>query len=247
MAKKSPLQQGFWINGRDVSGDVGAFDNIGSPRAVREITGIDKAAIEREQLRSDAAISYSGYFNDAANKLFDALKDAPTGDQIGLIAFGGNAVGDVAAMMVGKQVTHAQTKDADGGVNVTSELQGNGVTLEWGDMLTALTDTFSSAASSASRDDSASTSNGAAAVLEVIDIGSGTPTVVIEDSANDSTWATLISFTAVADGSEPTAERKTVSGTVDRYLRITTTGTFTDAEIAVGIRRGTSVDDVAYA
>ena len=50
----------------------------------------------------------------------------------------------------------------------------------------------------------------------------------------------------VASGAEPVAERKTVSGTIDQYLRITTTGTFTNADIAIGYRRGLTGDDVAY-
>ena len=83
-------------------------------------------------------------------------------------------------------------------------------------------------------------------MLQIIDIGSGTPTVVIEDAPDNSAWATLVSMTAVADGGEPTAERKTVSGTVDEDLRITVTGTFTNLVLAVGIRRGESVDDLAY-
>ena len=49
---------------------------------------------------------------------------------------------------------------------------------------------------------------------------------------------------AVADGAEPTAERVTVSGAVERYLRVTTTGTFTNATFIVTTRRGTSADDV---
>lgn len=89
-----------------------------------------------------------------------------------------------------------------------------------------------------------STRNGVIAYLQVVDIASGTPTVTIEDSPNDSTWTTLLSFTAVADGSEPTAERKTATGVIDRYLWIATTGTFTDLDLALAYRRGESTDDV---
>ena len=52
---------------------------------------------------------------------------------------------------------------------------------------------------------------------------------------------------AVANGAEPASERKTVSGTVNRYLRLTTTGTFVNCIFAVAIRRGEAVDDEAYA
>ena len=75
------------------------------------------------------------------------------------------------------------------------------------------------------------------------DIDSGTPTVKIEDSTNNSSWSDLIAFTGIANGNEPTAEYKTVTGTVNRYLRITTTGTFSNADFAVAIQRGTAQDD----
>ncbi len=246
MAIESAMQQGFWIDGRDVSGDIGAFNNIGSPRAMQDTPNIDKTAMQRLMLRGDGIIDYAGYFDDATDKLFDATEGMGAADQIGLIAFGGPDVGDVCAMLIGKQTDNQFTKDPDGGVTVASQLIGTGTPLEWGLMLTALSDTFSSSGSGSGRNDGASSPAGAAVVLQVIDITSGTPTVVIEDSANGSSWATLVTMSAVANGAEPTAERKTVSGTVDQHLRITTTGTFSNLVLAVGIRRGESVDDLAY-
>lgn len=71
-------------------------------------------------------------------------------------------------------------------------------------------------------------------MLQVFSLGSGTVDVKIEDSANDSTWADLVSFTS-ASGS--TSERVTISGTIRRYVRVTTSGTFTDAKIACAIVR----------
>jgi len=50
----------------------------------------------------------------------------------------------------------------------------------------------------------------------------------------------------VAAAAAPTAERVTVSGAVERYLRITTTGTFSNLDFCVSTRRGTSQDDVAF-
>ena len=83
--------------------------------------------------------------------------------------------------------------------------------------------------------------------MQLIDINSGSPTFKIEDSANNSSWADLVSFTAVANGNEPTAQRVEVSGTVNRYLRVTSTGTFSNAKFIIMYRRGESVDVTAYA
>ena len=72
-------------------------------------------------------------------------------------------------------------------------------------------------------------------------LSSGSPTVKIEDSANNSDWADLITFST---SSAASAERKTVTGTVNRYVRCTLTGTFSNLAFAVILVRGTAQDDV---
>ena len=71
-------------------------------------------------------------------------------------------------------------------------------------------------------DNSASSANGGAATLHVPTntIGGGNTTLKVQHSANNSTWADLITFTAVGAGTK-TSEIKAVSGTVNRYLRAT--------------------------
>lgn len=246
MAKKSGLGGSFWIGGYDLSGDVSTISNAGSPRQTLEVTGLDKSAIERIMGLSDGNMEIAVWFNDAALQEHVALSTLPTADRLALYAQGGG-IGDVAAGIQGKQINYDWTRGVDGSLAGVVQVQGSaGVPLEWMVMLTAGVDVAASSGSVASKDDSASSASGLAAILQVVDIDSGTPTVVLEDSANDSTWATLISFTAVANGAEPTAERKTVAGTVDRYLRVTTTGTFTNLDYALAYRRGATVDDEAY-
>lgn len=245
MTKKSAQQMGMYVDGHNISTDVGALNQIGSPRKTMEVPNIDKTAMERLMTQSDAFVDFQSWFDDGTELGHNALSVLPTGNVVALVALG-NAIGDVCAMIRGKQANYDGSRNQDGSLELQTQVHGDGVALEWGEMLTALVDTFSSASSASSKDDAASSASGLAAVLEIIDIDSGTPTVVLEDSPNDSTWATLISFTAVASGSEPASERKTVSGTVDRYLRLTTTGTFTNLDIAFGYRRGESTDDEAY-
>ena len=48
----------------------------------------------------------------------------------------------------------------------------------------------------------------------------------------------------MANGNEPTAEQVTITGTVERYVRLTTTGTFSNLDFAVAYARGTAQDDV---
>lgn len=47
---------------------------ISTPRAVQDITGIDKSAFERLLLLADASVTLNGVFNAAANQSHDVFK-----------------------------------------------------------------------------------------------------------------------------------------------------------------------------
>lgn len=49
-----------------------------TPRAVQDVTGLDKAANERLLLLSDFSITVNGVFNPAANKEHDVFKTVPS-------------------------------------------------------------------------------------------------------------------------------------------------------------------------
>lgn len=49
-----------------------------TPRAVQDITGIDKSAIERLLLLADFSITLNGVFNDASNQSHDVFKTVPS-------------------------------------------------------------------------------------------------------------------------------------------------------------------------
>ena len=246
MAKTSGLGQEIYVHGYDLSGDVSALDSVGSPREQIEVTAINKSARERINGLSDGTITINAWFNDAAGQEHAALSTLPTTDRIITWAAGGS-IGDAAYSLNAKQVNYDGSRGTDGSLAFVVNAVGNGVAPDWCENLTAGSETHSSAGSSTSRDDSAATSAGLVGYLQIVSIGSGTPTVTIQQSSDNGSgdaWATVLSFSAVADGAEPTAERVTVSGAVERYLRVTTTGTFTNATFIVTTRRGTSEDDV---
>jgi len=248
MAKKSGLGQQIFVHGYDLSGDVAAIDNAGSPREVLDTTALNASAHERVLGLSDGNLGVSTWFNDATEQEHAAYKGLPTTDRIVTWAFGATR-GDVAACLVGKQLNYDASRGADGSLSFTVDTQADGISLDWCNTLTTGKETHSSAGNSTSRDDGAATSAGMVAYLEITDIDSGTPTVTIQQSSDNGSsdaFATVLSFTAVAAAAAPTAERVTVSGAVERYLRITTTGTFSNLDFCVSTRRGTSQDDVAF-
>jgi hypothetical protein len=248
MAKKSGLGQQIFVHGYDLSGDVSAIDNASSPRELLDSTALNASAHERIMGLSDGNLAVSSWFNDATEQEHAAFKGLVTTDRILTWAFGATR-GDVAACLVSKQMDYNGSRGADGSLSFSIDSQATGVSLDWCETLTTGKETHSSAGSSTSRDDGAATSAGMVAYLEITDCDSGTPTVTIQQSSDNGSsdaFATVLSFTAVGYASAPTAERITVSGAVERYLRITTTGTFSNLDFCVSTRRGTSQDDVAF-
>ncbi|MFJ9037480.1 hypothetical protein ACIRF8_12935 [Streptomyces sp. NPDC102406] len=49
-----------------------------TPRAVQDVTGIDKSAMERILLLADFSVTLNGVFNDAANQAHDVFKTIPS-------------------------------------------------------------------------------------------------------------------------------------------------------------------------
>ena len=249
MAKSSGLGNLFYIAGADLSGDIGALDTISSPRSSVEITGINSSSIERVYTHGSGQIDFSCFFNDAATQAHLTLRDLQALATTHVIYAVGSTRGNTAALFTAKQTNYDWSNGADASLmGKVSCLGDSNVPMEWGVMLTAAKETLSSAASLASYDQGAATAHGAAVILQIFSIGSGAPTIKIEDSANNSDWADLVSFAAVSDGAEPITERVVVAvGAVRRYLRVTGTGTFANAVIAVAIRIGSAVDSEPYA
>ena len=248
MAKQTGLGHNFYIDGYDLSGDVGAIDTCSTPVENVDVTSISKSANERLQGRVDSEVSFSFFFNDASGQAHLALRNPAITDKNVLWALG-TAVGSPAFALTAKQVNFDYSRGTDGSITGTASAMGNGVLPEWGNLLSAGKITHSGATNVASKDDSASTSAGIGAQLQAMSLSSGTATVKIQHSANNASWSDLVTFTDVAAASDSgrTTERKTVSGTVNRYLRISTSGTFSGLVFAIHYRRGTAQDRVTYA
>lgn len=107
----------------------------------------------------------------------------------------------------------------DATTNLTRSIQS-------GVMLTAGTSiAFGSLGNLASVDNAASSASGGVANLHVTvnTITGASTTIKVQHSADNSTWADLITFTAVT-ASNTTSQQSAVSGTVNRYLRATASG-----------------------
>lgn len=63
---------------KDIKNDVTNLQ-FSTPKAVQEVTGIDKSAIERILLLADFSVTLNGVFNDDADKSHDVFKDITSG------------------------------------------------------------------------------------------------------------------------------------------------------------------------
>ena len=242
MAKKSGLAQKFFQGNFDLSGDVSTITNWSTPVGVLDVTGLDQSGMDRTQGTVGGDISYNVFFNDAAGQAHLASRVPTTGAPMTWAL--GQTVGDAAGMVASIASSYDGTRAADGALSFDIAATNNATAPVWGVMLTPGAKTDTSAANGATLDQGAQTTSGAEAILHVTSFTGSNFTATVQDSANGSDWGTLKAFTQVtAVGNE----RVTVSGTVERYVRVISAGTFNPVTFAVSFRRGESVDRVTYA
>ena len=246
MVKRAGFPQNFYVEGFDISGDVGAVNTAASKRALLEVTGIDKSGIERINGLADGELSFATWFNDATDKLHDALSGLPTAD-VGVMYSLGLTLGGPMAFLVAKQVNYDWDRGADGALKGSIQaLAAAGNPLEWGVLLTAGKRTDVTATAGDPLDDAgAASSEGGVGFLQLFGADTADAEVIIEDGATElGAFTTLLAFTVVADPWTPVSERKTVTGEVLRWLKASTDNASANVVFAVGFRRGTTVDDV---
>jgi hypothetical protein len=132
----------------------------------------------------------------------------------------GTAIGDKARLIDADTTSYAETSPVGDvvGFNWSTVADGR---VGYGYSLLPIT-TIAVSTTGASTNDAAATVTGAIAHLHVTNIVSatGTWTVLVQDSANDSSWATIGTFTGVtAIG----AQRLVIAGTVRQYVRYVAT------------------------
>src|SRR5688572_18369962 len=108
MTKQSALGANLYLGVYDLSGDVGAVTQIGSPRGTFDVTAINASAMERILGRRDGSLGFSGFWNTASSQIFDALSAMPTTDVLASVVIPAGssfAVGDAGCAINGKQLS----------------------------------------------------------------------------------------------------------------------------------------------
>lgn len=244
MTKSSGLGDNFWIDGLDVSGDIGSLGRIACPMTVQNTTAINKSANERIGLVHDGGMDWNAFWNPgvAADTAHSAHKALTTADRQ-MTYCRGTALGSAAASMIGKQINYDGSRGADGSLTFGVNGTANAFGLDWGVLLTAGKLTQGAAGNGSSVDLGAlpvSYAFGWAAYLHVFAFTGTSITVKIQDSADDSAWTDLGSATftaATAIGKERISAGPTSTATVRRYARLVSTGVFSNAIFGVNFIR----------
>ena len=148
--------------------------------------------------------------------------------------FRGTTLLNPCASMLARQLNYDPTRDNAGNLTLAVECQSDGYGLEWGEMITpGLRTDYGPVTGSYIDDNGASSSYGAQAYWQLVDFVGTSVTIKINHCATSGG-----SYTDLMDSGAQTgigSGRISVSNTttVDRYLEVTTAGTFTLAVFAV--------------
>ena len=234
MAKSSGLGDRFFIAGYDLSGDVNALSKVGGGPELIDVTSISSSAYERIGGRRSGGMEFTSHFNDDAARSHVVLAALPTTDVTAIYSRGAT-VGCYGAGTVAKQIDYGLALAVNGALTANVSLQSNAYGVMFGQMLTAGIRTESAATNGASIDfGSVSTLFGCTAFLVCTALGSGTPTIKLQDSADDATFADITGATFGTVAALDNEIVQTATGlTVRRYVRAVTTGTFASLSFAV--------------
>jgi hypothetical protein len=248
MTKESGLGDNLWVAGHNLSGDIGQVNSISGGPAALDVTAIVSSANERIAGMRDGNIDYTSFFNpsngpDGPASAHQVLSTLPYGDVLMTYVRGPRLGGPVACCLA-KQLNYDPTRGDDGAFTFAGSTQGNGYGLEWCQGLTAGQRTDTAATLGGTADMSAitgpagETAFGLQAYLHVFALTGTSVTVTLQESADGTTWDDVVGgvFTA-ATGITSQRIETSRDQAVQRYLRASTTGTFTNAVLAVAVNR----------
>ena len=240
MSKQGGMGDNFYVAGYDLSGDIASLSSIRGGPAVLPVTAINKYGMERIGGLRDGAMSFNSYFNPAPNQAHDRLGNLPTADTI-MSYFRGTVLGSDAACLNAKQINYDPSRGDDGALTFSVDALGNSYGLEWGKQLTAGKRTDVAATNGTGVDFAAASAFGLQAYLQVFAFTGTSVTVKLQESSDNGVgdaWADVVGggFTVVNGiTSERIETARALS--VERYLRVVTTGVFSNAVFSVMVNK----------
>lgn len=241
--KITGLGANFYIGGYNLSADVSALDNVAGSIKTLDVTGIASFAHERLGGEREGMLDFSLFFDIGAGQEHVALSPLPVTDTIATAflanASGVQAVGNPCVSVNAKQVNYDWTRGTDGSLTGKVSTQSNGFGLEWGEALTAGLRTDTGATIGAFWDDGAGTAFGGQAYFQLISFAGTSVTIDIQSATTSGGTYATTGLTSQAFTAAPGFQRVAVSNatTINEFLKVVTTGTFSSAVFAVHFTR----------
>jgi len=246
MTKTHGMGDQLWVGGVDLGADTNSLNRIAGGPAVLNLTDITQSAFERQGGERDGGMDLTSYWNPTrAHPVYSAL---PTSDVVFTYAHT-TAIGGATANVVAKQINYDGDRATDGGFLLNVQAQANGYGLQWALQATAgkRTDTAATAAGSVTALDQGSASPGAFGGVMWVHLFAFTGTSVtikLQESSDNGAdaYADVVGATTGALTSVTAMRIELGLINVERYLKVITTGTFSNAVFAVSFgRHATSV------
>lgn len=233
----------LWVGGYDVGASTNSLSRIGGGNTPIVMTDITQSAMAREGGERDGGMDVVSYWNPDAGGSHAVYSTLPTADVVATYA-NGTSIGSPSASCIGKQLNYDGNRAQDGGFLLNVSVQANGYGLSWGNLATAgmRTDASATAAAAVTAYDQGGASPGAFGLIMFVhlkSLGSGTPTIKLQESSDNGAdaYADVVGATWSPAGAPSATRIATGAIAVERYLKVVTTGTFTNAVFAVQVYR----------
>lgn len=186
---------------------------------------------------AEGTISLQGIWDGVADGVDEVLDAALGANTILTVTLGGYAtLGNKCLMLQCEDAGHQIRGTVTDAVRITANAKASGG-IRFGGVVLQPLEAETAVFNGTNVDNTVSTANGGVGHLHVTAFTGTNLTAKIQDSPDNSVWSDLITFSSVTG---VTAERLTVTGTVDRHLRFAiTAGTFTSATIFASFARHT--------
>lgn len=224
MSRQHGKDTRVYLGGRDASGDLYEIEPKFAA-SLHDVTNFASADwIEQDGGLLSWELSFNGFYDSAAGGYGLQMEGLGNNFVTSIYTGDADAIGDVGMVFpAGILETHEWPIGVTDMVKVGGTLKGSGRAGVHAVLLHPLgAETATGTESSHDSTIVAGTAYGGRGNLHVTAI-TGTWTIKIQDSANNVDWDDLISFTQVTEAGGVTAESKTATGTVNRYLRVTST------------------------
>lgn len=241
-----PSDRFLYAHGFNALGSCGQLGELKMPALKATIEDLTGPGCSSELLAPNGfvevdPVTYSGWYSSDTLAYIQRFRNMAVTSRVIVGGMEGTSVGAYYWGMVSLDGKIEPATEPKTFTKFNAEHPLKSGTVEWGKILEGGGTARTATGTGTSLDNAASSSNGGTGHFQALSLtGSGSLTGKVAHSTDDSTFADLITFTAVtATLSADCGQRSTVTGTVNRYLRAAwTISGFTSTNLFVGFKRG---------